>query len=116
MSSYAVAYADIPSYTSQQHGAIYQLRDVLDFRPRRTDGVGVTTFDTFQLPAPFNNVFANYGYYLSRTDKVVLYPNGQFKTVRGISSYINPVAPSDVVGALTAFTIKLPAYTTVPPS
>ena len=111
VSSYAVAYADIPSYTSQQHGATYQLRDVLDFRPRRTDGVGVTTFDTFQLPAPFNNVFANYGYYLSRTDKVVLYPNGQFKTVRGISSYINPVAPSDVVGALTVFTIKLPAYT-----
>ena len=111
VSSYAIAYADIPSYTSQQHGATYQLRDVLDFRPRRTDGVGVTTFDTFQLPSPFNNVFANYGYYLGRTDKVVLYPNGQFKTVRGISSYINPVTPSDVVGALTAFTIKFPAYT-----
>ena len=111
VSSYAIAYADIPSYTSQQHGVTYQLRDVLDFRPRRTDGVGVTTFDTFQLPAPFQNVFANYGYYLSRTDKIVLYPNGQFKTVRGISSYINPVAPSDVVGALTLFTINFPAYT-----
>ena len=111
VSSYAIDYANIPSYTSQQHGVTYQLRDVLDFRPRRTDGVGVTTFDTFQLPAPFQNVFASYGYFLSRTDKIVLYPNGQFKTVRGISSYINPVTPSDVVGALTLFTLKFPAYT-----
>lgn len=111
VSSYAISYADIPTYTSQQHGVTYQLRDVMDFRPRRTDGIGVTTFDTFQIPAPFQNVFANYGYFLSRTDKIVLYPNGQFKTVRGISSYINPVTPSDVVGALTLFTLNFPAYT-----
>ena len=63
------------------------------------------------MPAPFNNVFANYGYYLSRIDKVVLYPNGQFKTVTGVSSYTNPVAPSDIPGALTVFTIYYPAYT-----
>ena len=111
VSSYAIPYADIPSYTSAQHGTTYQLRDMLDFRPRRTDGIGTTTFDTFQLPAPFQNVFTSYGYYLSRTDKIVLYPNGQFKTIRGISSYINPVTPSDVPGALTLFTINYPAYT-----
>ena len=109
VNSYTIDYSDIPNFTSPQYGTTYNLRDVLDFRPRRTDGA--TTFDTFQLPAPFDNVFSNYGYYLSRTDKIVLYPNGQFKTIRGISSYINPVTPSDVPGALTLFTLNYPAYT-----
>ena len=109
VNSYPVDYANIPSFTSPQYGVTYPLRDVLDFRPRRTDDA--VTLDTFQLPAPFNNVFANYGYYLSRIDKIVLYPNAQFKTLRGISSYLNPVAPSDVPGTMTLFTIYLPAYT-----
>jgi hypothetical protein len=111
VNSYTINYGSIPSYTSKQHGKTYQLRDVLDFRPRRTDGVGVTTFDKFQLPAPFQNVFSNYGYYLSRTDKIVLYPNGQFKTLRGVSSYINPTPPANEPGALTLFTVNFPAYT-----
>ena len=109
VNSYPVDYANIPSFTSPQYGVTYPLRDVLDFRPRRTDDA--LTIDTFQLPAPLNNVFANYGYYLSRIDKVVLYPNAQFKTLRGISSYLNPVAPSDVPGTMTLFTIYLPAFT-----
>lgn len=109
--SYAIDYADIPTFTSPQYGTSYPLRDVLDFRPRRTDGIGATGFDDFQLPAPFNNVFVDYGYYLSRTDKIILYPNGQFKTLRGISSYINPTVPADVPGAFTAFTVNYPAYT-----
>ena len=107
--SYPVPYADIPSFTSPQYGTTYPLRDVLDFRPSRTDSD--TTFDSNQIPAPFQNVFVNYGYYLSRIDKVVLYPNGQFKTVRGISSYLNPVAPSDIPGTLTLFTNFYPAFT-----
>ena len=109
VNSYPVNYADIPSYTSPQYGVTYNLRDVLDFRPHRSDDGA--TFDRYQVPAPFNNVFANYGYYLSRIDKIVLYPNGQFKTITGVSAYTNPVAPSDVPGALTIFTIYYPAYT-----
>ena len=108
--SYDVDYADIPSFVSPQYGTSYNLRDVIDFRPRRTDGA--TTFDSFQLPAPpGSSTFADYSYYLSRNDKIVLYPNGQFKTIRGISSYINPITPSDVPDALTLFTLKNNAYT-----
>ena len=109
VNSYPVSYANIPSFTSPQYGSTYSLRDVIDFRPRRTDGA--TGLNTFQLPAPFNNVFLNYGYYLSRIDKVVLYPNGQFQTVTGVPAYTNPIAPSDVPGTLTVFTIYYPAYT-----
>ena len=109
--SYPVNYDKIPNYTSQSTGTTYNLRDVLDFRPRRTDGA--STIDIFQLPSPFSNEFINinYGYYLSRTDKIVLYPNGQFKTIRGTSSYANPITPSDIPGTLTLFTINYPAYT-----
>lgn len=109
--SYGIDYADIPTFTSRQYGTSYNLRDVLDFRPRRTDGIGVTTFDTFQLPAPISNALVDYSYYLSRIDKIVLYPNGQFKKIRGISSYINPIEPIDIPDALTIFTLSFPAYT-----
>ena len=109
VNSYPVAYANIPSFTSPQYGTTYPLTDVIDFRPRRADGG--TALNSFQLPAPFNNVFLNYGYYLSRIDKIVLYPNGQFQTITGVPAYTNPVAPSDVPGALTIFTIYYPAYT-----
>ena len=109
VNSYPVPYSEIPSFTSPQYGSKYSLRDVIDFRPRRTDGS--TGLDQFQLPAPFNNTFLNYGYYLNRIDKVVLYPNGKFQTITGIPAYTNPVAPSDISNALTVFTIYFPAYT-----
>jgi hypothetical protein len=82
---------------------------VIDFRPRRTDSA--TTIDQYQLPAPFTNLLSSYSYYLGRSDKVVLYPNGQFKTLRGVSSYTNSLPPADVPGAMTLFTLQLAPYT-----
>ncbi len=109
--SYPVDYADIPSFTSPQYGTTYNLRDVIDFRPRREDGIGTSTFSTYQVPAPYENTYTDYSYYLGRKDKIVLYPTGVFKTLRGVSSYINPVAPADIPGALTLFTLEFPPYT-----
>ena len=113
VNSYPVTYPNIPTFTSPQYGTTYNLRDVIDFRPRRTDGIGQTGLNTFQLPSPFADEFitATYGYYLSRTDKIVLYPNGQFKTITGTSSYTNPVTPPDVPGTLTLFTLNYAPYT-----
>jgi len=109
VNSYPVDYTKIPTYTSPSTGTTYRLSDSIDFRPRRLDGAN--TYATFQLPAPFNNSFIDYSYYLSRVDKIVLYPNGQFKTIRGISSYINPIPPADVNNTLTLFTLTYPAFT-----
>lgn len=111
LDSYPLNYALIPTFTSKKYGATYNLRDYLDFRPRRSDGIGTKTFDNFELPAPFEDVYTDYAYYLNRVDKIVLYPNGQFKTLRGISSYENPVPPADIPGALTLFKLDIPAYT-----
>jgi len=102
-------YNSIPNFTSPQYGTTYNLRDVLDFRPRRTDNS--TGLVGFQLPQPFHDAYAYYSYYLSRIDKIALYQNGQFKTIRGISSYTNPIPPSDIPDALTLFTVSYPAYT-----
>jgi hypothetical protein len=111
LNSYPVDYASIPTFTSKKYGVTRQLRDCLDFRPRRSDGVGTKIFDNFEIPAPFEDVYVDYAYYLSRVDKIVLYPNGQFRTLRGISSYENPVPPADIPGALTLFKLDIPAYT-----
>lgn len=107
--SYPIDYTYIPTYVSPVSGKSYSLRDTLDFRPRRQDNA--TTFQSHQIPAPFNNVFVDYGFYLSRVDKIVMNPNGQFKTIKGISSYTNPVPPADVNNTLTLFTLTYPAYT-----
>jgi Domain of unknown function (DUF4815) len=112
VNSYAgIDYSAIPTFTSKLSGTTYNLRDVLDFRPRRSDGINVTTFDSFQLNSPLNNPFVNYSYYLSRIDKIVLKSNGQFKTKLGKPSYVNPVEPVDDADALTLFTLNMPAYT-----
>jgi hypothetical protein len=109
--SYPINYSNIPSFTSPQYGTTYSLRDVIDFRPRRDDGISSTTFSTYQIPAPYSNIYVDYNYYLGRKDKIVLYPTGVFKTLRGVSSYNNPIAPSDIPGALTLFTLEFPPYT-----
>lgn len=111
LDSYPVSYSLIPNFTSKKYGTTVNLRDCIDFRPRRSDGIGTKTFDTFELVAPFNEPFVDYAYYLNRIDKIVLYPNGQFKTLRGISSYENPTPPSDIPGSLTLFKLDIPAYT-----
>jgi hypothetical protein len=111
VNSYPVTYSQIPTFTSPQYGTTYNLRDVIDFRPRRTDGIGVTTFDNFQIPEPFSDAFTDYKFYLQRIDKVVMYPTGVFKTLRGVSSYNNPIAPADIPDALTLFTLQYPPYT-----
>ena len=62
--SYTVDYASIPSFTSPQYGSTYNLRDVVDFRPRRTDGIGQTGLPgqpylvtmTQNVPVGWNNV------------------------------------------------------------
>lgn len=107
--SYAVGYDNIPSYKDST-GVTHQLRDCLDFRPRRTDDSATVLFNTFQLPdATFATI--DESYYLSRIDKVILSPDGQLKVLTGISAYKNPQPPADLPDAMTLYTLIFPAYT-----
>ena len=109
--SYPIDYSLIPSYTTIKTGTKYELRDSYDFRPRRTDGSSSLTFDSYQIPIPYNAIESNHSYYLSRIDKIALTPSGVFKIIKGISSFSNPGVPADDADAMTLVTLRVPAYT-----
>src|SRR5210317_806428 len=76
-----IDYEDIPSYTSDTTGQIYQLRDVIDFRPRvddastvasggqdrSFDGTGASTIDVVKFNS---DVSSDFEYYLPKIVKV----------------------------------------------
>ena len=109
--SYPIDYSLIPSYTTTKSGTKYELRDSYDFRPRRTDGSSSLTFDSYQIPTPYNAIESNHSYYMGRIDKIALTPSGVFKIIKGISSFTNPGVPSDDADAMTLATLRIPAYT-----
>lgn len=109
-------YANIPSYTSASTGRYYSLRDVIDFRPRRQNASNSYPDYTFQgvrIPVPNENFTLNYSYYLPRIDKIVLTKDREFKVLTGIANRY-PVSPVDLAGAMTLYTLKIPAYTFSP--
>jgi len=116
-----IDYADIPSYTSDTSGDVYDLRDCLDFRPRvddastinsgtqdrSYDGVGGSTVDVVKFNS---NVTTDLEYYLPRIDKIFLDKEGNFKVIKG-SSDLKPQIPKGLDGAMHLFTLFLNPYT-----
>ena len=119
--SYPDDYADIPQYTSDTTGEIFNLRDCLDFRPRvddastiesggpdrEFDGTGASTSDT----PKFNSlIFTDLEYYLPRIDKLYIDKVGKFRIKKGAAA-LNPVAPEDLEDAMHLFTLGISPYT-----
>ena len=109
LDSYPVDYKNIPNFTDN-FGVKYELRDYLDFRPRRTDGATSIVFDSHKIPRPLSDCVANYTYYLSRVDKLVLTENKQFKVIKGIPNYGNPLVPALPQRSMEIATIFYNAY------
>jgi hypothetical protein len=86
------------------------LMDAIDFRPRRTDGTTAFTLTGLKLPYTEDSMELNYGYYLSRIDKIVATPNKDFKVVTGIPSKY-PKPPNDITDSMTLYTMFVPPYT-----
>lgn len=105
------AYKDIPTYTSQNTGKIYYLRDVVDFRPRRKDGSsGVNgQFEETIIGQSGRNFETGFSYYLPRIDKLVVTKNRKFELVQGVPS-LTPKPPPDKQDGMTIYTLILPAY------
>ena len=122
-----VAYKDIPQFVSPLTGETYELRDVLDFRPRRRDAsitsdvitsgqASVTTFDELEgavLPLPTGTVDVDFSFYLSRKDRLIITSAQQLEVVEGVSD-LSPVEPKIPDDALLLYDIQVPAYTFVP--
>jgi len=105
-----IAYANIPSYTSATTGQVFNLRDCIDFRPRRQDGDFNNIFDEAILGDSGENFETDFSYYLARIDKIILTKDRNFEVLAGVPSLF-PVSPGDKDNAMTLYTLVLPPYT-----
>jgi hypothetical protein len=117
-----ISYGDIPSYTSDVTGEKFELRDVLDLRPRvdnastinagdgqdrQYSGTGASTVEF----AKFNtDITADLEFYLSRRDKVFMASNGDFRVISGASA-VEPIEPEGIADAMLLYKMFIPAYT-----
>jgi hypothetical protein len=104
----AVGFDNVPTYTSPVTGTKVELRDCVDFRPRRTDGA--TTMANIELPKPNTNWQADYSYYLPRVDRVFLSNERKFGVNKGAPS-LDAIPPSRLDGTMDLYTVRIPAYT-----
>ena len=107
----AVGYDLVPTYTSPTTGNILELRDCIDFRPRRDDGA--VTLSGVEFPYPNLNWQADYSYYQPRIDVVYISKEKKFGVHKGVSSD-NPVPPYKLDHTMSLWELKIPAYTFKP--
>jgi len=125
-----VSYEDIPQYKDSSTGEMFELRNVIDFRPKRrndgTDLVGVpvrpsTVTDHYDddqpfavnkiiFPTPSTNFSLDYQYYTSRIDKIAIDEDRNFISITGASA-LDPAVPADRELAMTLYTLRIPSYT-----
>jgi hypothetical protein len=112
-----VDYANIPQYASTS--TTYELRDVLDFRPRvRDDGTSfVNAGGTNQSGAALTEIgkiassmIMDFRYYLPRKDKIYVDNKGNFKVLKGVSA-ANPAIPNDPDDGMVIYELALNPYT-----
>lgn len=106
--SYPAPYNKIPSYTSRT-GKVYDLKDIFDFRSRKSDnGAGFTAASARYNALPTNTslVTADVTYYLPRHDKLIAANDGVLTYLEGNSSF-TPQFPSTPAGSLELYQIKM---------
>jgi len=109
-------YANIPQYTSASSGQTFDLRDSIDFRPRRQDNSNTSpgyTLQNFRIGLPNEEFSADYQYYLARKDKIVLTKDRIFQIVKGIPS-LNPTPPREPEDSMVLYNLTIPPYTASP--
>ena len=107
-----VDYKDIPSHTLNDGTKVF-LHDVLDFRPRKTDGDSDFTGGTArinELPTNTDLITTDVEYYLPRYDKIVLDKDGNIKVLLGTSA-LEPQFPIKPDGDLLLTDVKLQSFT-----
>lgn len=105
----AVTYTSIPSFKSPTTGITYNLRDCLDYRPRKNDTTS-TQLDGGQVCDPTGSITATYQYYLGRKDVILAMPSKQFAVKTGTPS-VNPQTPVLDSDGMTLYVLTVPPYT-----
>ena len=106
-------YANIPIFVGP--GGEFELRDCIDFRPRKSDdSAGSNNFtDTGSSlsgsPKVGHALTADVNYYLPRIDKLIIKRDGAFEIIKGVPSPY-PQPPEDKEDGLTLYSLKLKPY------
>lgn len=113
---------DIPVYTSET-GAVFSLRDSIDFRPyadttwvsgtANPSDVAAFNAGNVYFTAPNSLLTTTYSYYLGRYDKLIIDQYGNFSVINGVSAE-NPVPPADHSKTMTLGTFYIPPYPALP--
>jgi hypothetical protein len=105
----AIPYTSIPTFTSPTTGITYNLRDCLDFRPRKNDTTS-TQLDGGQIPDPSGIINATFQYYVGRKDIILAMPSKQFAVKTGTPS-LSPQTPSLNSDGMPLYILSIPPYT-----
>jgi hypothetical protein len=113
-------YAAIPQYLSPSTGKLFNLRDCIDWRPKKLNAANSTTLVDADTPDPYATTIidpvsptgfvASYSYYLGRVDKIVLTKDRQFNVIEGISSLL-PEPPTQPATDMLLYTLIIPPFT-----
>ena len=121
---------EIPVFVSPRDGRVFDLRDVVDFRPvvANTAALAInatnatidpalsTDFSNDEkfFPSPDRDFTANINSFLKRIDRVVLDGFGNINVIEGIPAN-SPTAPSEPKGTITLGLINVSQYPSLPP-
>lgn len=106
--SYSIDYEDIPVFEDPATGEEIELRDSIDFRPRRVDGG--TGFEGGLIADPEGTFNSDYTYYLGRIDKVIATANQEFVVKQGVPA-VYPKVPTDLSNGMSLYAVLIPPYT-----
>jgi hypothetical protein len=112
-------YSRIPTYRSVVDSNEFNLRDVIDFRPRRIDDTQYYNFDSSIIPTSTVNTEADVTYYLGRKDRIYVTntlqnydsPYNKFYVQQGVQS-ANPKEVDDIsdISKLSLAVLEIPPY------
>ena len=98
-------YDQIPEYRSGTDGAVYKLKNSLDFRPK----VGVET-SLIDLVRIDSRLSTSIQYYVPRYDLIIMDKSGTLQNIRGTPADA-PEIPKQPAESILLATIGIPAYT-----
>ena len=112
-------YSRIPTYRSVVDSNEFNLRDVLDFRPRRIDDTNYYNFGPSIIPTSTVNTEADVTYYLGRKDRIYVTntfqnydsPYNKFYVQQGVES-VSPKEVDDIsdISKLSLAVLEIPPY------
>ena len=104
-------YNTIPKFR-QRNGVEVDLRDVLDFRPYKSDdSASYSASDINELPQNTDTITADVTYYKRRNDILTITADGDLDYIEGVQVLDNPITPQTPNDAMKLKEFQLQPYT-----